>query len=254
MSIVTVTTDFGTSDGYVGAVKGVVLAHAPDATIVDVAHDIRPQDVVAAAFALQQAAPHFPAGTVHIVVVDPGVGGERNPVVVDAGDQIYVGPDNGVLSLAIPDAVRAYKIENPGFRAEAPSTTFHGRDVFAVAAGRIAAGAAPADVGPAVELAGALPLGGDEREHDGSLFARVIHVDRFGNLITDLRGDKLPEGARFQMRGYRIPELSTTYESVAPRELLAYVGSGGTLEIAVRNGSAAEILDMARGDAVEVVA
>jgi hypothetical protein len=253
LAIVTLTTDFGTADGYVGAMKGVLLRGAPDATLIDITHDVPGHDVVAAAFALAQAAPHFPARTIHVVVVDPGVGGARRPVVIDDGAQIFVGPDNGVLTLAAraPHA-GAWAIEAPGFLAESPSSTFHGRDVFAVCAARLAAGARPSDAGPAVALAGVLPLGGEHRRDGDSLFARVVHVDRFGNLITDVRGDELPARPRFQMRGERIRGLSRTYESVERGELLAYVGSGGTLEIAVREGRACDELDMGRGDAIEI--
>jgi S-adenosylmethionine hydrolase len=254
VAIVTLTTDFGTSDGYVGAMKGVLLQRAPNATIVDITHDIARHDVVAAAFALAQSAPHFPRGTIHVVVVDPGVGGQRLPVAVDDGSNLFIGPDNGVFSLAAPSPTAAYAIEAPGFRAEAPSSTFHGRDIFAFCAGRLADGASVADAGPSVELLGALPFRGDQRGDGDSVFARVIHVDRFGNLITDFRGDKLPANPRFHARGRRITALSQTYESVGKGELLVYVGSGGTIEIAVREGSAADELDMARGDALEIVA
>jgi S-adenosyl-L-methionine hydrolase (adenosine-forming) len=251
--VVTLITDFGTADGYVGAVKGVILRHAPDAQVIDIAHDIPRYDVMTAAFALAQSAPYFPRGTIHVIVVDPGVGGQRLPVVVDGGDHWFVAPDNGVTSLAVPAPVAAYAIEAANFRAPRPSTTFHGRDVFAVAAGQLAAGRTPAQAGRPVGLAGALPLRGEERGEGDRRFARVVHVDRFGNLITDLTGDKLPARPRFHVRGYRVGQLSETYESVERGELLAYIGSAGTLELAIREGSAAEELDMARGDAVEVV-
>ena len=253
MAIVTLTTDFGTQDGYVGAMKGVLLSRAPDATIVDLTHDVPGHDVVAAAFALAQSAPHFPDRTIHVVVVDPGVGGARKPIVVDDGRQLYVGPDNGVLTLAAASPYAGtWAIEAPGFLADAPSSTFHGRDIFAVCAGRLAAGAAPHEVGPAIEPAGALPLQGEHRRDGDSLYARVVHVDRFGNLITDVRAEELPSSPRFSARGERIEGLSETYESVPRGALLAYVGSGGTLEIAVREGSASRELDMARGDAIEI--
>lgn len=252
MSVITLLTDFGTVDGYVGAMKGVLATRAPGVHVVDLAHDVRRHDIVGAAFALAQAAPYFPAGTVHVVVVDPGVGGARRPVVVDDGHQRYVAPDNGVLSLAVPAPVSAHAIEAPAFRAATPAATFHGRDIFAVAAARLATGAAAADAGPSVELEGVLPLYGEHRADGGSLYARVLHVDAFGNLITDLRGDRVPAGAELRARGLRLGPLRTTYEDVARGELLAYVGSGGTVEVAVREGSAAVELDMTRGDAIEV--
>lgn len=254
MAIVTFTTDFGTQDGYVAAMKGVLLQSAPDATLVDITHDVAGHDVVAAAFALAQAAPYFPARSIHVVVVDPGVGGQRRPIVLDDGKQIFVGPDNGVLTLAAAAPYTGvWAIENTGFLADSPSSTFHGRDVFAVCAGRLAAGAEPNEVGPRVELQGALPLQGGHRRDGDSQFARVLHVDRFGNLITDVRGDELPAAPRLHARGERIIGLSETYESVAKGALLAYIGSGGTLEIAVREGRACDELDMRRGDAIEIV-
>src|SRR5215831_5682554 len=148
MPIVTFTTDFGAHDGYVGALKGVVLSLAPQATLVDVAHGVPARDVAAGAVAIAQAAPLFPAGTIHVVVVDPGVGGARADLVVEAGGSFFVGPDNGVLSLAARGPRRIFRIEAPSFRREPVSPTFHGRDVFAPAAGRLAAGAAPSEAGP----------------------------------------------------------------------------------------------------------
>ena len=252
MSIVTLLTDFGTVDGYVGAVKGVVLRAAPSATVIDISHNIRRHDVAAAAFALAQAAPHFPAGTVHVVVVDPGVGGRRRPVVVDDGRYRFVAPDNGVVSLAAPEPVAVHAIEAADFRAARPSPTFHGRDVFAVAAGQLAAGRSATEAGPAVALEGSLGLERERRDEHGQ-YTRIIHVDVFGNLITDLAAEHVPGGARFRMGGYEIGSVAHTFESVARGELLAYIGSGGTLEIAVREGNAAEELDVARGATVEVI-
>ncbi len=245
---VTLTTDFGTADGYVGAMKGVIARLAPDAQVVNISHDIPRHDIAAAAFALAQAAPQFPEGTIHVAVIDPGVGGERAGVVVDAGDHIFVGPDNGVFSLVASEPVAAYAIRAAGFLRADPSATFHGRDVFAVAAARLAAGAAPSEVGPAVELLGCLTL---PRAADGAQ-GTVIHVDAFGNLITDLGADELPASPVLVVAGRTIASLSTTFESVERGELVAYIGSGGTLEIAVREGNAAAELGAGRGDPVEV--
>ena len=248
MPAVTLLTDFGTVDGYAGAMKGVIHALAPTAALIDITHEVAPQDVAGAAHALAVAAPAFPPGTVHVVVVDPGVGTTRIPVVVDDGRQLYVGPDNGVFDLAVPRPTRVFAIEAPGFRAGQPSATFHGRDVFAVAAGRLAAGAVPPDAGPAVSLRchlappGSAPAGG----------ALVIHVDRFGNLVTDTTADRIPSGGRIAVAGHDVGPLRRTYADVAPGELVAYIGSSGTLEIAVRDGSAAQRLSVGRGAAVIV--
>ena len=152
MPIVTLTTDFGFRDGYAGAMKGVVLSLAPSATVVDITHGVPPQDVVAGAVALAQAAPLFPAGTIHVAVVDPGVGGARADLLVEAGEHFFVGPDNGVLSLAARAGRRIYRIEAPAFRREPVSPTFHGRDIFAPTAGRLAAGALATEAGPLVGM------------------------------------------------------------------------------------------------------
>src|SRR5688572_2974448 len=249
MALVTLTTDFGTADGYVGAIKGVILARAPGTTVVDIAHDIRRHDVGGAAFALSQAAPWFPDGTVHVVVVDPGVGGLRMPVVVDSGRQLFVGPDNGVLSLAVPQPRAAFAITAAAFRAASPAPTFHGRDIFAVTAAQLAGGAAPDQAGDPIQLAGRLPGPGRDRAgQPGDLLrGEVIHVDSFGNLITDLPAAAVAGASAVRIAGRTIQGLSSTYSSVPVGEYLAYIGSGGTLEIAVREGDAAELLRVSRG-------
>jgi S-adenosyl-L-methionine hydrolase (adenosine-forming) len=240
---ITLTTDFATADGYVGAMKGVLASRAPGVPIVDITHAIGPQDVAAGAFALAQAAPHFPAGTVHVAVVDPGVGGRRHAVIVRGDRHLFVGPDNGLLALVAPGAPRAHAIESAAFRRETVSATFHGRDVFAPAAAALAMGARPEDAGPVIELEGALA---------GAAADAVIHVDHFGNLITAIPGERvLAAGAHVRV-GHRTIPLVTTYGDVDPGELLAYIGSAGTLEIAVREGSAAERLAAGRGTRVSV--
>lgn len=239
--IVTLTTDFGDRDGYVGAMKGVILSRAPGVTLVDITHGVPRHDVAAAANALLDAAPCFPAGTVHLAVVDPGVGGARAAVVVAAGGQLFVGPDNGIFDLVAPRPDAVHAIADPRFRRAAVAATFHGRDLFAPAAAQLALGAPPAAVGPAVALRGRLEVAGG---------ARVVHVDHFGNLVTGIAG--VPATARFRIAGRVIAGVSETYESVAPGELCAYVGSRGTIEIAVREGSAAELLAAGRGTEVEI--
>jgi S-adenosyl-L-methionine hydrolase (adenosine-forming) len=253
MTVVTFTTDFGTVDGYVGAMKGVVLSLAPDAVLVDITHDIPRHDVAAGAFALAQAAPLYPPGTVHVAVVDPGVGGERADIVVEAGGAYFVGPDNGVLALAARGPRVAHEIARPDFRRVPVSPTFHGRDVFAQTAGKIARGSLLRDAGPLLEAIEELPgVRLTEGEQDAAV---VVHIDAFGNLITSWAGDGLsggrwrveclgPGGDRhsFEVQAVR------TYAEVAPGALLAYVGSAGVVEIAVREGSAAAVTRLARGD------
>jgi S-adenosylmethionine hydrolase len=247
MAVVTFTTDFGSSDGYAGAMKGVVLSAAPDAVVVDISHHIPARDVQAGAITLAQAAPYFPAGTIHVAVVDPGVGGARAEVVVASGGAYFIGPDNGLLSLAASAPRRAWLIENPAYRREPVSPTFHGRDVFAVAAGRLAFGWAAEGAGRALEDISALPLGPPARLGEGGE-GEVVHVDGFGNLFTSFGGavapgawDLLLEGESFGLAGGR------TFSDVTAGTLVLYAGSGGQVEIAVRDGSAAERTGARRG-------
>jgi S-adenosyl-L-methionine hydrolase (adenosine-forming) len=249
MTVVTFTTDFGLRDSYAGAMKGVVLSLAPDAVLVDLTHEIPRHDVVAGAMVLEQAAPFFPIGSVHVAVVDPGVGGERADVVIEAGGRAFVGPDNGVLSLAARGPRAAYRIDNPQFRAAKVSPTFHGRDVFAVAAGRLASGRPAKDSGPALEsivqlaVASDGPLRGDCR---GS----VLHVDGFGNLVTSLTAG--PTEGRWELTcGQGFPVTGgKTFSDVAPGELVLYVGSSDRVEIALRDGSAAAATGASAGAAL----
>jgi S-adenosylmethionine hydrolase len=251
---VTLTTDFGFRDGYAGAMKGVVLSLAPAATLVDITHGVPPHDVAAGAVALAQAAPLFPAGTIHVAVVDPGVGGARADLLVEAGEHFFVGPDNGVLSLAARAGRRIYRIEAPAFRREPVSPTFHGRDVFAPTAGRLAAGARATEAGPAVDAMVELAPPVVSRR-GAEIEGHVIHVDAFGNLITSLGAEHVPADASIEVEGaggvYH-PVLGRTFSDVATGALVAYLGSGGQLEIARRNGSAAAHVGAERGSIVRV--
>jgi S-adenosyl-L-methionine hydrolase (adenosine-forming) len=252
--IVTFTTDFGIRDGYAGAMKGVVLSLAPDAVVVDITHGVPPHDMTAGAVALAQAAPLFPAGTIHVAVVDPGVGGARADLLVQAGDQLFVGPDNGVLSLAARPPRRIYHIQAASFRREPVSPTFHGRDVFAPTAGRLAAGAALAEAGPAAESMVEVAQPPVLRQ-GGRVEGAVIHVDAFGNLITSLTAELIPVDAAIQVEGgggVFHPVLARTFSDVRSGALVAYVGSGGQLEIARRDGSAAAYVGAERGSIVRV--
>ena len=258
VAIVTFTTDFGSGDGYSGAMKGVVLSIAPDARLVDITHGVPAQDVTAGAVALAQAASLFPRGTIHVAVVDPGVGGAQADILVESGGGLFVGPDNGVLSLAARPPCRIWRIEAPAFRREPVSPTFHGRDVFAPTAGRLAAGAAPAEVGPQVETMvqiGTHPL----HRRGGVLEGEVIHVDAFGNLITSLPAESLvaaPDGEiAIEVEGGEgtfEPSVGRTFSDVDPGSLIAYAGSGGHVEIARRDGSAARRIGAERGTIVRV--
>ena len=255
--VITLTTDFGLADPYVAAMKGVILSLNPAATIVDITHEVRPQQVAQAAFLLSQALPYFPLGTIHVVVVDPGVGTARQALVLVTPEMLLVGPDNGVLSAALPEETRRRALPGPdprgvelpeGYRAVAlrrrrymrkpVSATFHGRDVFAPAAAHLSLGVGLEALGPAVRRIRALPPFRARRRPDGTLEGRVIHVDRFGNVVMDVRAEDLPAGRiEVSIGGQHIEGLASTYED-GP-DLKALVGSAGYLEVACRGGSAA---------------
>jgi S-adenosyl-L-methionine hydrolase (adenosine-forming) len=238
--VVTLTTDFGTADGYVGEMKGVILTLAPNAELVDITHDIPPQDVDYARLTVARVWRRFPAGTVHVVVVDPGVGGARAALAVAANERFLIGPDNGVLSpaLLLADA-RAVVLPVP----KIASATFHGRDVFAPAAARLARGDAVDSLGPAAAAPIIRRTPEPVRAPDGSLLGEVIVVDRFGNAITNLIGLR---GGSVEVAGRSIA-IRRTYADVARGELVAVAGSTGFLEIAVRDGDASTILGLRRG-------
>lgn len=259
MSIVTFTTDFGWADGYVGAMKGVVLARSRGCTLVDICHEVPAHDVAAGAFALAQAAPYFPPGTIHVAVVDPGVGGARADVIVVAKNHIFVGPDNGLISLAAPKPDAVFAIEAPSFRRPTVSPTFHGRDVLAATAGLLAAGALPEEAGRL--LPGLTPLPGSAPPPPGPS-GKILHVDRYGNLITSLGASDLPRGRSEvtlrlgegpEAQSLRVP-VKRIYADVEPGAPLLYVGSSGMLELAVRDGSAAACFNLLRGSHVNIEA
>lgn len=237
-------TDFGTRDGYVAEMKGVLLDRAPGVALVDITHDIPPHDVDAARLALERYWQRFPRGTVHVVVVDPGVGTARRALAVRSEGRFLVGPDNGVLSPALArDGATAVAL----FVGEGASPTFHGRDVFAPAAAALASGCPLASLGePCLD-----PLVVHTPEpvaaSGGRMEGEVLTVDRFGNAVTNLSA---PDGdAMVECAGRRLP-LRRTYADVERGEAVALVGSSGRVEIAVRDGSAASALGIARGTRV----
>lgn len=238
--IVTLTTDFGTADGFAGAVRGAVLSAAPGLRVVDITHAVPARSVRDGAFALRCAAPYFPPGTVHLGVVDPDVGSDRRLlVIVDHGaQQVYVGPDNGLFSYLLDEA-RAFETHaiDPTVHRSA-SATFHGRDILGPVAGRIAGGADPLAFGPPVVEPLRLPR---HVEPMGARAGRVLQVDRFGNLVTTLRplgGDVVVE-----LDGLRVVRRVTCFAELAPGEPGWYVGSLGLIEVALRDDSAAEVLE-----------
>jgi S-adenosylmethionine hydrolase len=245
--IVTLLTDFGLADGYVAEMKGVLLRHAPGATLVDVTHEIPPGDVVAGAYVLGRTWRAFPEGTVHLAVVDPGVGSGRRALAGEAGGHRFVAPDNGILSrvLETGDA----RLVSLAVAATA-SSVFHGRDVFAPAAARLLAGGPLEALGPAVRDPVLLPPQRLERRGP-DLVGEVVHVDRFGTLVTNLPGTAVGAPVRI---GAHVLALRATFADVAPGTPVALVGSGGTVEIAIRDGRADVALGAGRGAEVRATA
>ena len=257
--IVALLTDFGTRDHYVGAMKAVVLSVCPEATLVDITHDIPPQDIVAGALELAAAYRYFPAGTVFLVVVDPGVGSGRRGIAADAGGYRFVGPDNGVMSLALGEMppVRVVELREQKYVRPTISRTFEGRDRFAPVAGWLARGVELGVLGPALVDTVMLDLPRPVVGH-GTISGEVVRIDRFGNLITNIDRETLgalaDQGAAVRVGADRRLRVVSTYADVAHGELCALVGSSGHLEIAVNGGNAAAVLHMNRGDSVRIVA
>jgi S-adenosylmethionine hydrolase len=258
MRIITLLTDFGLEDGYVAAMKGVIAGIAPDADVVDVTHLIPPQDVASGRFRLLTVTPYFPPGTVHLAVVDPGVGTRRRAVAVrSSSGSLLVGPDNGLLlgALEADPAVAAVELSEPRFwRTPAPSATFHGRDVFAPVAAHLARGVALELLGPAVALDSLVSVELPPwRPVPGGAEGAVQAVDRFGNLISNVPGTVLSGvGAWTASIAGRTVTGRGTYGDVPPGEALALVGSHGFVEIAVRQGSARNALEASIGMAVAI--
>jgi len=279
MSIITLTTDFGASDGYVGTMKGVILSIAPNVTLVDITHEIAPQHIRQAAYVLHAAASYFPHGTIHLAVVDPGVGSRRRALVVRTSRGFLVGPDNGLFTLLLADEPDAEcrSITNPAFMLPHVSATFHGRDVFAPVAAHLArrlghsvarraerkaslthdqetsrCNAAQDDVlelsefGPRVSDPETLAIPKPIQQADGNWLGQVLFADHFGNLITSITADVLTNigSAEILIGQTHITGIKRTFADAAPGELIALVGSSGHLEISIVNGNAAQSLDL----------
>ncbi|MBL7125226.1 MAG: SAM-dependent chlorinase/fluorinase [Dehalococcoidales bacterium] len=296
--IITLTTDFGLTDAYVAAMKGVILGINPEAKLVDICHTIKPQNIAQAAFVLSRAYPFFPEGTIHVVVVDPGVGTERRAIILRTKSADFVAPDNGVLSYVIQQFIKgrlkgrspfknhsspsckedipimergtegvrlinnlqqielesgleAVAITKPQFWRSTVSPTFHGRDIFAPVAARLSLGFPLTDFGEVITSVTMLPLPHPYQAVDGSVVGHVIHIDIFGNLITDIKSNDLPQARQaitIEVGNQLISGLSRTYAEGSG--LLALIGSDGYLEIALKGGGASAFLDAGVGDEV----
>jgi S-adenosylmethionine hydrolase len=268
-SIITLTTDFGLADAYVAAMKGVILGINPEARLVDICHEIRPQDIARGAFILSTAYEFFPRRTVHLVVVDPGVGTERRAVILRIPAADFVAPDNGVLSYIFRDyaagaaagfkqkldvrEIEVINITSRRFWRPTVSPTFHGRDMLAPVAAHLSRGVTPAEFGEAIDTLTVLPLSVPRREPDGGISGGIVHVDNFGNLITNIRRDDLPRqysDITVRIKKAVIKGLNDTYGT--GDGLMALIGSSKHLEIALRDGCAAAYLQAGVGDEVRI--
>ncbi len=260
MPIITLTTDFGLEDEYVGVMKGIILGRAPAAEVIDLTHLIPPQDIKRAAILIQSAWKYFPARTIHIIVVDPGVGTRRQVILVKKQERLFLAPDNGILSLLGNDNSQAYAVTNKNLFLEKISNTFHGRDIFAPVAAALANGLSPAEVGPEIAFKHLIKLAWPEivvnkREIRGE----VVYVDHFGNLITNIHYKLLPPVFQqnlpefnLRIKGHLIKKINICYKDGKEAKPMALFNSNNYLEISLKNGSAAQLLAGKCGDNVKI--
>ena len=255
--VITLTTDFGLRDHYVGAMKGVILGICPRAQIVDISHEARPFEIAEGAFLIAQAYSSFPLRTVHVVVVDPGVGTARRPILVEAAGQYFVAPDNGVLAMVCAAGPhRARVISNPRYFRATVSRTFHGRDVFAPVAAHLAAGLPVTRLGKRIEdyLQPAFlkpqPMG------DRTWAGQILHIDRFGNVVTNFHANDFPDletlDVRLAIGSQRVCAIARNYAECAPGELFLIVGSSGYIEVSINRDSAARAIGCETGAPAEL--
>jgi S-adenosylmethionine hydrolase len=274
-SIITLTTDFGYDDAYVAAVKGAILSTNPEANIIDISHSIEPQNILQAAFILGIAYRYFPKQTIHMAIVDPGVGSERQGIILKTPTALFVAPDNGILSYIIDDllpvesrslaehthglkdivfktGLEAIAITDPRFWRHPVSPTFHGRDIFAPVAAGLSLGISLYEFGEKIRSLHVLSIPKPSFDPDGNLVGLVLHIDHFGTLITNIKNNDLPEkDVLVEVAGRRIQGISDYY---AQNEgVMAVVGSSGYLEVSLRDGSACDFLGTVVGDEIKVL-
>lgn len=274
-SIITLTTDFGYDDAYVAAVKGVILSINPKANIIDITHSIEPQNILQAAFILSVAYRCFPKQTIHMAIVDPGVGSERRGIILKTPSAFFVAPDNGILSYVIDglfpiesrssteqthdlqeivfkEGLEAAAITDPRFWRHPVSPTFHGRDVFAPVAAGLSLGISIYEFGEKINSLHILPIPKPSLDPQGNLVGQVLHIDRFGNLITNIKSNDLPgKNAMIKVAGHCIQGISDYYAQ--NKGVMAIVGSSGYLEVSLRDGSACDFLGLVVGDEIKVI-
>jgi len=271
-NIITLTTDLGLNDAYVAAMKGVILSINPEVRLIDICHTIEPQNILQAAFVLSTAYEFFPQKTIHLVVVDPGVGTERRAIILRTPSAEFVAPDNGVLSYVIRQSLtrsaeenanlqqielqpelEAVAITEPQFWRSPVSPTFHGRDIFAPVAARLSLGFQPIDFGEAINSVAMLPLTHPYWTPDGVLVGHILHIDSFGNLVTNIRSSDLPQTKQaitIEVGNQLISGLSRTYAE--GKGLLVLIGSSGYLEIALAGGSACALIEAKIGNELRI--
>ncbi len=247
---ITLLTDFGEHDYFVGAMKGIILSINPEARIVDVTHNVPPQDISDAAFTLLAAYQSFPAGAIHVAVVDPGVGSGRRPILVQAGNYFFVGPDNGIFSYVCDrePGFKAFHITNQKYFRRPISSTFHGRDIFSPVAAVLSLGTQPRELGSTIsDLVRLDPLD-PKRLKSGSVKGRVIHIDRFGNCITNISRADFKTPAQLRIGGKVIKSFKRFFSEPGGDKLFGVWGSAGFLEVSANNKSAARLLGIKRGE------
>jgi S-adenosylmethionine hydrolase len=254
-SVITLTSDFGHKDPFVGIMKGVILNINPFVNIVDITHEISPQNILEAAITIEMSFETFPYKTIHVVVVDPGVGSVRRPILVITDHYYFIGPDNGIFSQIYRlrnETLSVVHITSEHYFMPDRSATFHGRDIFAPVAAGLSLGISPYEFGEKISSLHVLPIAKPSLDPDGNVVGQVLHVDRFGNLITNVRSNNLPgKNIVIEVGGRCIQGITDYY---AQKEgIMAVVGSSGYLEISLRDGSACDFLDMAVGDEIRVM-
>ena len=274
-AVITLTTDFGLKDGYVASLKGVILNINPKAIIVDITHFIDPQNILQAAFILHTVCPYFPDGTIHLVVVDPGVGSDRRAILLRTDSAYFIAPDNGVLSyiingsgrtfvslphtgpsvdsVKINKSVQAVAITNSKYWLEAVSTTFHGRDIFAPVAAHLSLGLDYRVFGEPTDCLNTITIPSPYVNASGDTVGQILHIDNFGNLVTNIKDESIPEQEiNIELMGQTIAGVCRFYAE--KQGLIAVVGSSGHLEISLSNGNAADFLGAKVGDEVKILA
>ncbi len=256
---ITLLTDFGNADYFVAAMKGVILSYNPAARIVDITHEVPAQDIEAAAFTLFAAHSAFPIGTIHVAVVDPGVGSDRRAILIKAAGQFFVGPDNGIFSYVCDESeARVFHVTDPVWFRRPVGDTFHGRDVFAPIASWLSLGATPKRIGKEIHDYVRLPSLKPEITQDGVISGRIIHIDHFGNCVTNITVNELTakmidDGVRLTIREHQVDTFHRFFaEETTGNKVFCIWGSAGFLEIAAKDQCAAQLLQVKRGDSVVV--